>query len=82
MSRNPFNDRIISSASEDGKIMIWQVPRGFTLHVDAEVIPHVDPVAKLSGHPRYDCGLDFYPPTTSCLSYLQQFADSYGETGK
>ena len=51
--RNPFNDRIVASASEDGKVFIWEVPQNFTLYTDAEEITDVSPVSKLSGHPRY-----------------------------
>jgi hypothetical protein len=76
-SRNPFNDRIVSSASEDGKIMIWRVPQGFTLHVEAEEMPHVDPVAKLSGHPRYDPSLLHFP-----VPLLGRPANLHGATEK
>jgi hypothetical protein len=58
--RNPFNDRIIASGSDDGKVFIWQVPQGFTLYSDAEEIEDVSPVGKLSGHSRYaSCHLVF-----------------------
>ncbi|RQM06055.1 hypothetical protein DH86_00002369, partial [Scytalidium sp. 3C] len=33
---NPFNDRVIASASDDGKVFIWQVPQGFTLYHDGD----------------------------------------------
>ncbi|KAF1829548.1 actin-binding protein-like protein [Decorospora gaudefroyi] len=49
---SPFNDSLISSASDDGKVFIWKVPEGFTLHTDAEEPADVAPVAKLSGHMR------------------------------
>jgi WD40 repeat protein len=51
--RNPFNDRIIASGSDDGKVFIWEVPQGFTLYSDAEEPADVDPVSKLTGHSRY-----------------------------
>jgi WD40 repeat protein len=51
--RNPFNDRIIASGSDDGKVFIWEVPQGFTLYSDAEEPADVDPVSKLAGHSRY-----------------------------
>lgn len=50
--RNPFNDRIIASGSDDGKIFIWEVPQDFTLHTEAEEPADVSPVARLSGHSR------------------------------
>lgn len=49
---NPFNDHIIASGSDDAKVFIWQVPKDFTLHVDAEEVPSVSPAGKLSGHSR------------------------------
>jgi len=52
-SRHPFNDRVIASASDDGKVFIWQVPKGFTLYTDAEEIEDVAPVGKLTGHSRF-----------------------------
>lgn len=44
---------MIASASDDGKVFIWEVPEGFTLYTDAEEIPDVAPVSKLGGHSRY-----------------------------
>jgi len=49
---SPFNDSLIASASDDGKVFIWKVPEGFTLHTDAEEPADVAPSAKLSGHMR------------------------------
>lgn len=49
---SPFNDSLISSASDDGKVFLWKVPKDFTLHTDAEEPPDVSPVARLSGHQR------------------------------
>lgn len=51
--RSPFNDRLIASGSDDGKVFIWQVPQGFTLHTDAEEPSDVAPLSKLTGHSRY-----------------------------
>jgi hypothetical protein len=51
--RNPFNDRVIASGSDDGKVFIWQVPQGFTLYSDAEEPEDIAPVSKLTGHSRY-----------------------------
>ncbi|KAE8863465.1 hypothetical protein PTNB73_06672 [Pyrenophora teres f. teres] len=49
---SPFNDSLISSASDDGKVFIWKAPENFTLYTDAEEPADVAPVAKLSGHMR------------------------------
>ena len=49
---SPFNDDIIASGSDDGKVFLWEVPDGFTLFTDAEEPADVNPVGKLSGHSR------------------------------
>lgn len=49
---SPFDDSIIASASDDGKVFLWQVPENFTLRTDAEQPEDVKPVGKLSGHSR------------------------------
>ena len=49
---NPFHDSIIASGSDDGKVFVWRVPEGFTLHSDAEEPADVSPIGKLSGHTR------------------------------
>jgi len=51
-ARNPFNDRVIASGSDDGKVFIWQVPQGFSLYSDADEPADVAPVSKLTGHSR------------------------------
>lgn len=50
---SPFHDQIIASASDDGKVFLWQVPEDFTLRTDADEPEDVKPVGKLSGHSRY-----------------------------
>ncbi len=49
---HPFNDRVLASASDDGRVFVWQVPEDFTLHTDAEEIVDVSPVGRLQGHSR------------------------------
>ncbi|KKY20793.1 putative actin-binding protein [Phaeomoniella chlamydospora] len=50
---NPFNDALIASGGYDGKILLWRVPDEFTLKVEnPEDIKDVNPVGKLSGHPK------------------------------
>ncbi|KAM4054583.1 type of WD40 repeat domain-containing protein [Hirsutella rhossiliensis] len=65
---NPFNDRIIASASEDGKVFIWEVPRDFTLYTDAEEIVDVSPVTKLGGHSRKVGQVLFNPAAENVLA--------------
>ncbi|KAI1094664.1 DUF1900-domain-containing protein [Rostrohypoxylon terebratum] len=65
---NPFNDRLVASASEDGKVMLWQVPQGFTLLTDAEEPPDVAPIAKLTGHSRKVGQVLFNPAAENILA--------------
>ncbi|KAJ4309677.1 Coronin-like protein crn1 [Fusarium piperis] len=65
---NPFNDNIIASASEDGKVFIWEVPQGFTLHTDAEDIVDVAPLSKLAGHSRKVGQVLFNPSAENILA--------------
>ncbi|KAF2126312.1 coronin-6 [Dothidotthia symphoricarpi CBS 119687] len=65
---SPFNDSLISSASDDGKVFIWKVPEDFSLHSDAEEPNDVAPVAKLSGHMRKVGHVLFNPAAESVLA--------------
>ncbi|KAH6627633.1 hypothetical protein F5144DRAFT_576451 [Chaetomium tenue] len=65
---NPHNDRIIASASDDGKVFIWEVPQGFTLLTDAEEITDVSPVSKLTGHSRKVGHVLFNPAAENILA--------------
>jgi len=65
---NPFNDHIVASASEDGKVFIYEVPQGFTLHTDAEEMQDVFPVTKLGGHSRKVGQVLFNPSAENILA--------------
>ncbi|OBT49935.1 hypothetical protein VE04_09163 [Pseudogymnoascus sp. 24MN13] len=65
---NPFNDRIIASGSDDGKVFIWQVPNGFSLYSDAEEPEDVSPVSKLTGHSRKVGQVLFNPAAENILA--------------
>lgn len=65
---SPFNDSLIASASDDGKVFIWKVPEGFTLHTDAEEPADVSPVLKLGGHLRKVGHVLFNPAADSVLA--------------
>ncbi|KHN99501.1 coronin-6 [Metarhizium album ARSEF 1941] len=65
---NPFNDRVIASGSEDGKVFVWEVPRDFTLYTDAEEITDVSPVCKLAGHSRKVGQVLFNPAAENILA--------------
>ncbi|KAI9734058.1 MAG: Coronin-like protein crn1 [Claussenomyces sp. TS43310] len=65
---NPFNDRIIASGSDDGKVFIWQVPQGFTLHSEADEPQDVAPLSKLAGHTRKIGQVLFNPAAENILA--------------
>ncbi|KAI1330411.1 DUF1900-domain-containing protein [Xylariaceae sp. FL0255] len=64
---NPFNDRQIASASDDGKIMLWEVPNDFTLFTDDED-KLVRPKSTLSGHSRKVGQVLFNPAAENILA--------------
>ncbi|KAE8356391.1 hypothetical protein BDV28DRAFT_127236, partial [Aspergillus coremiiformis] len=67
---NPFNDDLIASAADDGKVLLWRVPENFTLRpdVDLDDIQDVAPVGKLSGHPRKVGHVLFNPAAENVLA--------------
>lgn len=65
---SPFNDDIIASGSDDGKVFLWKVPDGFTLHTDADEPQDVKPVGKLSGHSRKVGHVLFNPAAENVLA--------------
>ncbi|KAG5361942.1 Coronin-like protein crn1 [Yarrowia sp. C11] len=66
---NPFNDQVIASASDDGKIGIWKVPDDYRIvYEPEEEIEDVAPVAKLSGHQRKVGHVKFHPTANNVLA--------------
>lgn len=65
---SPFNDEIIASGSDDGKVFLWKVPEDFTLQGDAEEPVDVSPVGKLSGHSRKVGHVLFNPAAENVLA--------------
>ncbi|KIW49871.1 hypothetical protein PV05_11511 [Exophiala xenobiotica] len=67
---NPFNDSLIASGSDDGKVFLWRVPDDFTLHLDvpADEVQDVSPVGKLSGHPKKVGHVLFNPAAENVLA--------------
>ncbi|KAJ3384770.1 Coronin-2B [Entophlyctis sp. JEL0112] len=58
---NPFNDHIVASASEDCKVMVWQIPEGGpTANVES-------PVLTLTGHGRKVGHVLFHPTADNVL---------------
>ncbi|KAJ9639407.1 Coronin-like protein crn1 [Coniosporium tulheliwenetii] len=65
---SPFDDSLIASGSDDGKVFIWRVPDGFTLYTDAEEPSDVAPVARLTGHSRKVGHVLFNPAAENVLA--------------
>ncbi|KAF1983106.1 DUF1900-domain-containing protein [Aulographum hederae CBS 113979] len=65
---SPFDDSLLASASDDGKVFIWQVPENFTLHTDADEPTDVAPVARLTGHSRKVGHVLFNPSAANVLA--------------
>lgn len=65
---SPFNDDIVASGSDDGKVFLWEVPDSFTLHTDADEPEDVAPVGKLSGHSRKVGHVLFNPAAENILA--------------
>ncbi|KAL4920114.1 hypothetical protein BDW62DRAFT_22738 [Aspergillus aurantiobrunneus] len=67
---NPFNDDLIASGSDDGRVYLWRVPEGFTVtpDIDADDIQDVAPIGKLSGHPKKVGHVLFNPAAENVLA--------------
>lgn len=67
---NPFNDSLIASGADDGKIFLWRVPENFTIRpdVDSDEIQDVAPIGKLSGHPKKVGHVSFNPAAENVLA--------------
>ncbi|KAH3673225.1 hypothetical protein WICMUC_003843 [Wickerhamomyces mucosus] len=85
---NPFNDQILISGSDDGKLGLWRIPDDYSFHSyldnDGE-IKDVSPVALYSGHKRKVGHVQFHPTAenvaaTSSLDYTVKLWDV--ENGK
>ncbi|KAK9321203.1 hypothetical protein V1517DRAFT_327054 [Lipomyces orientalis] len=66
---NPFDDHVIASGSDDGKVGIWKVPEDFSVFTEqGEAITDVSPTAKLSGHTRKVGHVQFHPVANNVLA--------------
>jgi coronin-1B/1C/6 len=66
---SPFNDSLIASGSDDGKVFIWTVPENFTLHCEDDEEPKdVAPVIRLAGHTRKVGHVLFHPAAENVLA--------------
>lgn len=66
---SPFNDSLIASGSDDGKVFIWTVPDNFSLLTEGDEEPKdVDPVSKLAGHTRKVGHVLWHPTAENVLA--------------
>ncbi|BCS26597.1 coronin [Aspergillus puulaauensis] len=67
---NPFNDDLLASGSDDGRVYLWRVPEGFTVNpdIDSDDIQDIAPVGKLSGHPKKVGHVLFNPAAENILA--------------
>ncbi|KAK9462481.1 uncharacterized protein V1516DRAFT_662517 [Lipomyces oligophaga] len=66
---NPFDDHMVASASEDGKVGIWKVPDDFTVHLESAAdIKDIAPASFLSGHTRKVGHVLFHPVANNVLA--------------
>ncbi|KAF2836740.1 actin-binding protein-like protein [Patellaria atrata CBS 101060] len=65
---SPFDDSLIASGSDDGKVFIWKVPENFTLYTEEEDVTDVSPVSKLTGHTRKVGHVVFNPAAANVLA--------------
>ncbi|QPG76388.1 hypothetical protein FOA43_003777 [Brettanomyces nanus] len=50
---DPFDDQKFASTGEDGKILLWEIPKDYSfIHNDPKNIVDVKPVGELTGHTR------------------------------
>lgn len=67
--RNPFDDQVLASSSDDGTIAIWRISDDYTLHFeDPEEIKDITPIKKLSGHSRKVGHILFHPVASNILA--------------
>ncbi|GMM36511.1 Crn1 protein [Saccharomycopsis crataegensis] len=67
---NPFNERMIASSSDDGKIGIWEIPEDYSFfnYTNSEgEAKDIKPLKKLSGHLRKVGHLKFHPLAENIL---------------
>lgn len=69
---NPFNPRQVASCSDDGNILIWDIPEEFSFHnyrdEADEVKDVVTPLKVLSGHTRKVGHIEYHPCAENVLA--------------
>lgn len=68
---NPFDDDVVASASDDGKVGIWKVPAGFSMKKtldEGEEIQDIAPRKMLSGHSKKVGHVLWHPVANNILA--------------
>ncbi|KAF2156712.1 coronin-6 [Myriangium duriaei CBS 260.36] len=65
---NPFDDHVVASGSDDGKVGIYRVPENFTLYTNSDEPADVKPIERLSGHTRKVGHVLFNPAASNVLA--------------
>jgi coronin-1B/1C/6 len=69
---NPFNERQIASCSDDGNILIWEIPEDYSFHKyvdeDENIKDITEPSKVLSGHSRKVGLIEFHPCAENVLA--------------
>ncbi|KAG2732428.1 hypothetical protein G9P44_004845 [Scheffersomyces stipitis] len=69
---NPFNSRQLASCSDDGKILIWEIPEDYSFHKyldeNDEVKDVTEPIKVLSGHTRKVGLVEYHPCAENILA--------------
>ncbi|AMD19890.1 HCL261Cp [Eremothecium sinecaudum] len=68
---DPFNEQIIASGSDDGKIGIWKIPENYSFHSYYDEdgnIKDISPVKFLLGHTRKVGHVLFHPTASNILA--------------
>ena len=66
---SPFDDFLIASGSDDGKVFLWRVPDGFSVHTPDNAEPtDIAPTGKLTGHSRKVGHVLFSPSANHVLA--------------
>lgn len=68
---NPFDDEIVASGSDDGKIGIWKVPQGFSMKkvlAEDEEIQDISPQKMLAGHAKKVGHVQWHPTAKNILA--------------
>lgn len=71
-SFNPFNSQQIVSCSDDGKVLLWEIPENYSFHKyldeNDEIKDITEPLKVLSGHTRKVGKVQFHPCAENVLA--------------